>query len=79
MSTMNEKLEELVLALLSLNLFSERKETRAWKSFPWDVMDRLHEKGYISDPKTTAKSVRISEEGVRRAEHLFRQHFGPSK
>jgi hypothetical protein len=71
-----EKLEEMVLALLSLNLFSEERDTRAWKSFPWEIMDRLHEKGYISDPKTSAKSVRVSAEGVQRAEDLFKQYLG---
>lgn len=30
-------------------------------------MDRLHRKGYISDPKGTAKSVTYSEEGLREA------------
>jgi Mn-dependent DtxR family transcriptional regulator len=37
---------------------------------------RLHERGYISDPKTKAKSVVLSEEGERRARELFARHFG---
>jgi Mn-dependent DtxR family transcriptional regulator len=49
---------------------------RAWKSHDWDVMDRLHAKGYISDPKSQAKSVVMTEEGERRAQKLFGQHFG---
>jgi hypothetical protein len=32
-------------------------------------MDRLHEKGLISDPVGKAKSVVFSEEGLRRSEH----------
>jgi len=39
-------------------------------------MDRLHEKGYISDPKRKAGSVAVSPEGVRKAEELFKKHFG---
>ena len=29
----------------------------------WDAMDRLHAKGYISDPKSKAKSVVLTQEG----------------
>jgi Mn-dependent DtxR family transcriptional regulator len=39
-------------------------------------MERLHAKGYISDPKSRAKSVVFSEEGERRARELFERHFG---
>ncbi len=48
---------------------------RAWKGFDWDTMDRLHEKGYISNPMTKAKSVALSEDGARLAEELFKRHF----
>jgi hypothetical protein len=36
-------------------------------------MDRLHEKGFISDPKRAATSVALSEEEQRRSEELFRK------
>ena len=49
-----EKVEETVLALLWLTLDGHR---RAWKSHDWGVLDRLHERGFISDPKSKAKSV----------------------
>jgi len=39
-------------------------------------MDRLFEKGYISDPKRKARSVALSPEGVTKAEELFKKHFG---
>ena len=39
-------------------------------------MDRLHEKGYISDPKNKAKSVVFSEEGMKRAGELLEKLFG---
>jgi len=48
---------------------------RAWKSHSWDALDRLHEKGYISDPKSKAKSVVVTEEGVKKAHELFDRHF----
>lgn len=39
-------------------------------------MERLHEKGFISDPKSKAKSVVLSEEGERQSRELFTKHFG---
>lgn len=71
-----DKLEQTVLALLRLNSFDVRSGvTRAWKAFPWDVMDRLHEKGYISDPKSKSKSVWLSEEGARLSKQWCEQLF----
>jgi hypothetical protein len=68
-----EKVEETVLALLWLTLDGHR---RAWKSHDWGVLDRLHERGYISDPKTKAKSVLLTEDGERQARELFARLFG---
>jgi hypothetical protein len=42
-------------------------------------MDRLHQKGYIADPRGKAKSVVITEEGSVRAKQLFRQLFGKTR
>jgi hypothetical protein len=70
-----DKVEEMTLALLYLVMEKSKEGTRAWKGFDWDTMDRLHEKGYISDPKSKAKSVALSEEGARLAEELFRKYF----
>jgi hypothetical protein len=50
----NDKIDEAVLALLYLTLHDG---ARAWKSFDWDAMNRLHEKGYIMNPVGKAKSV----------------------
>jgi hypothetical protein len=30
--------------------------TEFWKSFDWNAMNRLHEKGFISNPVRKAKS-----------------------
>ncbi len=68
-----EKVDEMVLALLWLTLASDG---RVWKGHDWDALERLHERGYISDPKTKAKSVVLSEEGERRGRELFARHFG---
>ena len=72
-----DKVDDLTLALLYLVTW-ERQEgygARVWKGFDWDTMDRLHEKGLISDPKSKAKSVVISEEGYQKAKELFEKHF----
>jgi hypothetical protein len=39
-------------------------------------MNRLHEKGYISNPKSKAKSVVVFDEGARLAEELSKKYFG---
>ena len=69
----NEKIDDVVLALLSLG---KHDQCRVWKSFDWDAMDRLYEKGYISNPAKKAKSVIISEEGLKKSEALFDEFFG---
>ena len=69
------KVDEMVLALLYLTTFDDESGRRAWKAHDWEAMDRLHERGYISDPKSKAKSAIITEEGARRAQELFEKHF----
>lgn len=73
-----DKVDEAVLALLWLTSFREKKDwpLRAWKGHDWDAMNRLCEKGFISNPHSRAKSVGFSDEGARRAEELFNQRFG---
>jgi hypothetical protein len=36
----------------------------------------LHEKGYISDPQSKAKSVVLSDEGIEKSRELFEKLFG---
>jgi hypothetical protein len=48
---------------------------RAWKGFDWDAMNRLHEKGFISNPVGKAKSVLLSDKGLQESERLFRRLF----
>jgi hypothetical protein len=73
-----DKVDEMTLALLYL-VICERKKGfggRAWKSFDWETMNRLHEKGLLMDPKSKSKSVRMTEEGIQKAEALFVKFFG---
>ena len=69
------KVDEVVLALLHPNAHTDHGITRTWKGFDWDALDRLHAQGFISDPKSKATSVVLTEEGARRSEDLFRRYF----
>jgi hypothetical protein len=67
-----DRIDEAVLALL---LLGRHEVDRVWKTFDWDAMDRLHAKGFISNPASKAKSVVLSEAGEKEAERLFRLLF----
>jgi len=60
-----DRLAEAALGILSLTLHDDG---RVWKGLDWDLMDLLHEKGWIADPQTKAKSVVLTEEGERRGD-----------
>ena len=70
-----DKVDELTQALLYLNHFEDRWGARAWKSMPWEAIDQLHEKGLIGDPKSKAKSVVLTEEGLIAAEEAYQRLF----
>ncbi|WP_254693150.1 DUF6429 family protein [Sulfitobacter sp. SK011] len=67
-----DNVDDAVLALLWLTLHDG---DRAWKSHDWDVLDRLHKKGLILDPVGKAKSVVLTNDGLRLSEELFEALF----
>ena len=67
-----DKIDRAVLALLYLGLHDV---DRAWKGFDWEAMNRLHEKGFISDPRGKAKSVVFTDEGLIEARRLLEELF----
>jgi hypothetical protein len=67
-----EKIDEAVLALLFLTLHDG---SRAWKGLDWDALNRLHEKGFISNPIGKAKSVVLTDKGLQESERLFSKLF----
>ena len=75
----NERIDEAVLALLYQGIFERYPMggARTWKGFDWSAMERLHEKGLISDPVGKAKSVVLTETGLREGEAAFRRLFDP--
>jgi hypothetical protein len=73
-----EKVDEITLALLYLTTFKDKHGLRSWKSHDWDVLNRLHESGYIHDPVSKAKSLMLTDEGAERSKRLFEKHFSKS-
>lgn len=72
-----DRIDDAVLALMTLGIHEEEGGlARAWKGFDWDALDRLHAKGYISDPRSKARSVVLTPEGLSRARESFRSQFG---
>lgn len=67
-----DKVDDAVLALMYLTIHDR---VRAWKGLDWDALNRLHEKGFIADPKNKTKSVVLTEEGLARSEESFEQLF----
>jgi hypothetical protein len=68
-----DRIDQTVLALLYLGV---HEGLRTWKTFDWDTLSRLHQKGLISDPVGKAKSVAFTDEGLRESERLLQSLFG---
>jgi Domain of unknown function (DUF6429) len=67
-----DKIDQTVLALLQLTL---HEGERAWKYHDWSVTNRLFKKGLILNPVGKAKSVVLTEEGLRESQRLFIEMF----
>jgi hypothetical protein len=67
-----DRVDEAALAVMLLGLHDG---WRTWKGLDWGVMDRLHGKGLITDPKSKAKSVLFTEEGLQESQRLFEMLF----
>ena len=71
-----DRVDEMVLALLYLTSSTDKYGTKAWKGLNIEIMDRLHEKGYISDPNEKKPTVVLSEAGGKLSKELFYKYFG---
>ena len=69
-------IDEAVLALMFLTLHGGKWETRAWKSFDWNALGRLHAKDLIRDPVGKAKSVVLTDAGLKGSKEAFYRLFG---
>jgi DNA-binding PadR family transcriptional regulator len=70
-------LEDLTLLLLCAQSWREKigeslYVTRSWKGYDFDILDRLAERGYIIGSRR-AKSVTLTDQGVKRGEALRRR------
>jgi hypothetical protein len=86
----NSEIEELVLLLLYLTGWEEKirgfdksktkvadkKLIRSWKGYPFEILDVLQEKGYISQGKykSRSKSVVLTESGIEKAKQLKKKY-----
>lgn len=75
-----KKIADTVLALLVLTLHDESENGgRAWKGHDWSVLEALHERGDIGDPKNKNKSIYLTTQGLERAKKLFDEMFTKPK
>jgi hypothetical protein len=70
-------LEDLTLLLLYAQSWREKVGeslyvARSWKSYDFNVLDRLTEKGYIASSRR-AKSVILTDDGLKRGRELKRR------
>ena len=71
-----DKVDEMVLALLYLTISDEAEWGACTsKSHDQNALDRLHARGYLSDPKSKGVSLFLSPEGLKMARELFERHF----
>jgi hypothetical protein len=66
-------IEDAVLALLA-TFSSDNGNT--WKGYDFEIMNRLHEQGFISDPVNKNKSIWLTEEGMERGRRTADRLFG---
>jgi len=66
-------IEDAVLALLAT--FSTDKGN-AWKGYDFEVMNRLHEHGFIENPVNKNKSIWLTSEGLERGRQIAGRLFG---
>ena len=59
-----KRIEETVLALLTTFSFDNGN---SWKGHDFQIMNRLHEQGFISNPVNKNKSIWLTQEGLERA------------
>ncbi len=70
-----DKIDEVTLALLFLGMSRTPAGGRAWKGFDLQTLVRLHQKGWIAEPKMKDPTVAVTADGVKKAEELFQKYF----
>lgn len=70
-----DKADELTLALMYIVMSKERDGGRAWKGFDLQILTRLHQKGWITEPKLREMTLTVTPDGVRKAEEMYRKYL----
>lgn len=75
----NEAVKELSLLLMYLTRFNSQdrfssEENKAWKGYPYKVLDELEEEDFINQGSHRSKSVHIHEEGLKKAKELLTKY-----
>jgi len=66
-------IDDAVLALLAAY---SSDDGNAWKGYDFEIMNRLHEQGLISNPVNRNKSIWLTEEGLERGRQIAGRMFG---
>ena len=70
-----DKVDDMVLALLYLTSSTNEFGTRAWKGLDVKILDRLVAKGLVSDPGDKSPTLLLTPEGAERSKGLFVEFF----
>ena len=70
-----DKVDDMVLALLYLTSSTNEFGTRAWKGLDVKILDRLVAKGLVSDLGDKSPTMLLSKEGAERSKRLFMEFF----
>lgn len=65
-------IDDAVLALLAAY---SSDDGNAWKGYDFEIMNRLHEQGLISNPVNRNKSIWLTEEGLERGREIAERMF----
>ncbi len=66
-------IDDAVLALLAAY---SSDAGNAWKGYDFEIMNRLHEQGLISNPVNRNKSIWLTKEGMERGREIAERMFG---
>ena len=66
-------IDDAVLALLAAY---SSDAGNAWKGYDFEIMNRLHEQGLISNPVNRNKSIWLTKEGLERGREIAGRMFG---
>ncbi|MFJ4608274.1 DUF6429 family protein [Pseudomonas atacamensis] len=66
-------IDDAVLALLAAY---SSDAGNAWKGYDFEIMNRLHDQGLISNPVNRNKSIWLTEEGLERGREIAGRMFG---